>query len=199
MEWINNNLESGKFVDKFGKAKPFPHIVIRNFLNEAVAERLLGELKQEKFTFKDSDLFQLNQTDDLKFTKSRLLKEFYDYARSKEFAKIMSQITGLKLSPGALDLAGSLYKSGNYLLCHDDRVEDRKLAYIIYLSKGFEEKDGARFVLFDNKKGKPNTEVKKYIPEWNSLLIFEVSDISFHSVEENFSDKDRYAIGGWLH
>ena len=111
----------------------------------------------------------------------------------------MHQITGLKVGVGALDLAGSLYKSADYLLCHDDQVEDRKIAYILYLSKKFEEKDGARFILFNEKDGKPFKEDKKYIPEWNSLMIFQVSNVSFHAVEENFSDNDRFAIGGWLH
>ena len=194
---VLSNLEDMRA--RFVKGKPFPHIVIDNFLQEKKASELLQALKQEKFEHKESDLFSLNQTADLHATKNECLKSFHLFASSSEFAEFMKKLTGISVEPGALDLAGSLYKSGDYLLCHDDQVEDRKIAYILYLSKGFGEKDGGRLVLFDNFKGKPKSEVVKNMPVWNSLMVFEVSQISFHSVEENMSSKDRYAIGGWLH
>ena len=96
-------------------------------------------------------------------------------------------------------MAGTLYESGDYLLCHDDELEGRKIAYVFYLSENFKEGDSGNFTLFDSKMGKPFRAVKKYVPLFNRLLIFEVSRKSFHEVEENLSDKKRYAIGGWLH
>lgn len=199
--WVDvevvNNLNAHNA--QFTRAKPFPHTVIPNFLQKDKAEALLAALKKEKFTHKESDLFSLNQTIDLSDSKQEVLKKFYLFAASDEFATLMRQITGLSVDAGALDLAGSLYSSGDYLLCHDDQVEDRKIAYILYLSKGFVPKDGGQFVLFDNKGGKPSQEVQSHVPLWNHLMIFEVSNTSFHAVEENCSNKDRYAIGGWLH
>lgn len=199
--WVNQRVfgDVGRIFGDFSAAKPFPHVVINNFLKEARAEELLNALRKEKFEHKESDLFSLNQTADFSGVRTGILKEFYSFASSSEFADFMHELTGLKVRQGALDLAGSLYKSGDYLLCHDDQVEDRNIAYILYLSKYFKEPDGGRFVLFDSIRGKPGREVKKYVPEWNSMIIFEVSKVSFHAVEENMSDKNRYAIGGWLH
>ncbi len=160
---------------------------------------MLAALKEEKFTYKNSDLFSLNQTADFSSVRNELLKSFYAFASSKEFALLMKEITGLDVKPGALDLAGSLYLSGDYLLCHDDQVEDRKIAYVLYLSEGFTQRDGAEFVVFNNKSGRPTTRAHAYPPEWNSLMLFEVSPLSYHMVGENTSLKKRYAIGGWLH
>ena len=201
LSWMNadaiSSVENMRM--RFVKGKPFPHIVIDNFLQEKKASELLQALRKEKFEHKESDLFSLNQTVDLHATRNECLKGFHWFATSRDFADFMKKLTGISVEPGALDLAGSLYKSGDYLLCHDDQVEDRKIAYILYLSKGFGEKDGGRLVLFDNAKGKPKSEIVKNLPVWNSLMVFEVGRASFHSVEENMSFKDRYAIGGWLH
>lgn len=199
--WINPEIiEHLKYLKKsFVSAQPFPHITLKGFLLEEKAEALARELMKEQFSEKDADLFHFFQTNDLTESKNKVIREFAALVESKEFAEFMRELTGLKVKAGALDLAGSCYKSGDYLLCHDDQVEDRKIAYVLYLSKGFTEKDGARFVLFGNKNGKPTNEVQKIVPSWNSLMLFEVSPLSFHMVEENLSKKDRYAIGGWLH
>lgn len=201
--WISSPYLDAAFADtlraSFSRGKPYPHLVLKDFLIPQKADLLLKALKDEEFMHKDSDLFSLSQTVDLSDSSSEILKSFYLFARSKEFAIFMQGLTGLTVKPSALDLAGSLYEPGDYLLCHDDQVEDRKIAYVLYLSKNFTDKDGARFVLFNNSKGKPTTVAEQYIPEWNSLMLFEVSPLSFHMVEENCSSKNRYAIGGWLH
>lgn len=184
---------------QFNSNRPFQHIVLKDFLKKERVSDLLGALQKEKFIHKESDLFSLNQTHDLKSSKSNILRSFHLMAASKEFADFMCNLTGIKVKAGALDLAGSLYKSGDYLLCHDDQVEDRKIAYILYLSQDFKESDGGSFMLFDEKNGEPNRLVQKHLPLFNHLMIFQVSRVSFHAVEENMSNKERYAIGGWLH
>ena len=96
-------------------------------------------------------------------------------------------------------MAGTLYESGDFLLCHDDKLEGRKIAYVFYLTENFKEKDGGSFVLFNSANGKPGEVAQKHLPLFNHLLLFSVSRKSFHEVEENLSDKKRYAIGGWLY
>lgn len=199
--WVDPRIETymSTLQSQFSRSQPFRHVVVPHFLLDLQAEALLKELLHEEFVHKESDLFSLSQTADFSSSTSELLQRFYFFAHSKEFASFMQRLTGLAVKPGALDLAGSLYASGDYLLCHDDQVEDRKLAYILYLSKGFEKKDGAELVLFNNAQGRPSTIAHAYPPLWNSLMVFEVSPVSFHMVAENCSSKNRYAIGGWLH
>ncbi len=183
----------------FSDAVPFRHLVINHFLSSERAEHLSQALQAETFSEKDADLFHFFQTNDLTTSKHKTIKEFATLVESKAFAELIVSLTGINVKSGALDLAGSLYKPGDYLLCHDDQVEDRKIAYVLYLSKGFTEKDGARFVLFNHKHKRPTTIARQYVPEWNSLMLFEVSPVSFHMVEENMGKMGRYAIGGWLH
>ncbi len=201
MELINKGVadKALELNKKFIFGKPYKHILIKDFLQEDKAKEIFGALKKEKFDHKESDLFSLNQTEDLKFSQNEVLKKFYKFFSSKEFGEWIMVISGIKLKIGEIDMAGSLYDSCDYLLCHDDRLENRKIAFVYYLNKSFNEKDGGSFVMFDSEKGKPWRVSEKYLPLWNSLLIFEVSDKSFHEVEENYSDKKRYAVGGWFH
>ncbi len=203
MEIINKDLikeeNREKLKERYTNGMPYKHLVIDNFLNEEEARKIFDALKEEKFEYKESDLFSLNQTDDLMHTKNNTLKKFYEFFSSKEFEEWVEKISGIKLKIGKIDMAGSLYKNGDYLLCHDDKLEGRKIAYVYYLSRDFKKEDGGTFVLFDSENGMPWIAREKHIPIWNSLLIFEVGDKSFHEVEEVLSDKKRYAIGGWLH
>ena len=201
-DWVeSNNFEKNSLDslrNRFRKGMPYPHIVIDNFLQVDKARLLLKELKKEEFKEKEADLFKFNQTDDLYFSKNKKIKEFHKACCNWEFFNFISHMTGVKFK-GTLDMAGTLYESADYLLCHDDELEGRKIAYVLYLSEEFGPKDGGAFCLFDSVKGKPNKIVKKYGPRFNRLLLFEVSEKSFHEVEENLSKKTRYAISGWLH
>ena len=180
----------------FVNAKPYKHLVIENFLDEWKARQLLGALKKEKFEEKDSDLFQFRQTGELKFSKNKVISEFNELMRIK-ISELIEEISGLKLKR-KIDMAGSLYIDTDYLLCHDDKLEKRKIAYVYYLCD-FKEEDGAAFVLFKDKNGRPWKAARKYLPKWNSLLIFEVTKKSWHEVEEVIGKKKRYAIGGWFY
>lgn len=201
-ELVNNTVLEKNFLvsaqKEFLSGKPFPHIRIENFLKESVANRLLREIKKEAFTEKESDLFYFKQTDDLYFSQNAFVKEFNTAFLDWEFFSFVSAITGVKFK-GTLDMSATLYESCAFLLPHDDELEGRKIAYLLYLSKGFSATDGGSFALYNTKNKKPVKIVKRYPPTFNSLLMFEVSDISFHEVEENLSRKKRYAVGGWLH
>src|SRR3989344_1148184 len=145
---------------EFQKGKPYKHVIVRNFLKKEKAIALLRELQKEKFIEKESDLFSFKQTDDLHFAKSKKIKDFHKSFLSWDFFGLIEKITGIKLR-GTLDMAGTLYEDGDFLLCHDDELEGRKIAYVLYLSSGFSEKDGGSFVLFNSKNGKPNEVAQK--------------------------------------
>ncbi len=183
----------------YQKNLPFPHILIKDFLRDSQAKKLLAALKKEPFEKKQNDLFSLSQTQDFATTDQKALKEFYSLFQSKEFTKIISNITGIKIKSKIVDMSGSLYEDTNFLLCHDDQLEGRKIAYIYYLSEKFTEKDDGALALLSNENGSPGNPIQRYLPQWNSLIIFEVSPQSWHEVEEVLSKKKRYAIGGWLY
>ncbi len=189
--------EISKLKERFHKGQPFQHVVIENFLTNP--EQILRALEKEKFLLKDTDLFSFKQTNNLYFSKIAGVKKAVSTLSSEEFADIVGEISGLKLKPGAIDVFGALYDKTNYLLCHDDRLEGRKIAFVLYLSESFGKKDGGSLVLLSSNAKHPVRKVVAYPPLENSLVIFKVSTKSWHEVEEVLSDRKRYTIGGWLH
>ena len=203
MRFINEKLTREEKIEELRKrffdGKPYRYLVIENFLDYEIAKRVLSALKKEKFEHKESDLFSLSQTMDFVDVKSNVLREFYELMSCEELGRWLEKIIGIKLKIGKIDMSGSLYESCDYLLCHDDLVGERKIAFVFYLSS-LEKGEGGEFVTYESADDvyvrRVGKEAKKVIPKFNSILIFEVSEKSFHSVEEVLKGK-RYAIGGW--
>ena len=70
------------------------------------------------------------------------------------------------------------------LLCHDDELEGRRIAYILYLvEEDWVSSDGGNLELFDvNESKQPDKIVTSLVPQWNSLAFFAVTPTSFHQV-----------------
>ena len=202
LDRLNPNLLNEKNLNSLNKqflsAKPFPHIQIKNFIKEEKAITILEALKKEKFIEKESDLFQFKQTNDLYFSKNKELKKFNSSLLSWDFFSLIEKITSSKFK-GTLDMSATLYENTDFLLPHDDEIEGRKIAYLLYLSENFTEKDGGLFILYNSKNNAPTSISKKFVPHFNSLLLFEVSKKSFHQVREILSHKKRFSITGWFY
>ena len=193
-----NPVDSNALKKQFLVAKPFPHLVIDNFMNKNSLFELADALKDEEFHPKVSDLFNIYQTNDLVSTNNSSMKIFYDFFKSKEFIGFCQDITGINFTPDVLDLQGSIYQDKSFLLCHDDKLQGRKIAFLLYFSD-MDEKSGGALTLFDTKDGVPTKVTQRIYPKINRFACFEVSAISYHEVEEVLVDKQRLTIGGWLH
>ncbi|MBI5066534.1 2OG-Fe(II) oxygenase [Candidatus Woesearchaeota archaeon] len=191
-------LQPEKFKKEFLNNKPFPYLELKCFLKENRAIELLKALSQEKFFNKEADLFKFSQTNDLGKTQNKVIKEFVQFLYSKEFIDFMQKLTGFKFKNKA-DIAGTLYQNTDYLLCHDDELEGRKIAYLFYLTNMEEKKGGSLNLLESGVDGNPSGILKKIVPKFCTLAFFEVSPISFHEVEEVIVDEQRIAIGGWFY
>ncbi len=209
--WINPTYLKPATITKlkasFQKAKPYRYLEADEFFNHDKMVAVLKALLAEKFYFKESDLFKFNQTQDLKNTKNKVLKEYVDFLYSKDFVNYMQELTGFSYSQ-TVDIAGTMYEDTNFLLCHDDKLDDRKIAFLCYMST-VSKSDGGSLALYTYKKTKakngkelilPNKIVKQIFPSFNKLAFFEVSEISFHEVEEVVTPgMKRLAIGGWYY
>ena len=198
--WINKKYLDNKNIKKinteFLKAKPYQSFVLKNFLMNDKILKLRNAVMKEQFERQDKDLFSFYNTKELKFSDSQIISEFANLLSSKNFLGLMEKLTsenGLK----NIDMHAHLYEQGDYLLFHDDVVEKRKIAYILYLSKGFSAKDGGRLELYDVEN--PLKPARSVIPRFNSFLCFKVSRKSLHAVEEVKSDKQRMTVGGWFY
>jgi len=182
---------------KFPKAKPFPHMVLHDFFSPGKIKQVRNELLKQSFTFKESDLFRFHQSADISTLPNKVLRDFFKFFNSKKFCKYISQITKTKVHRA--DMSGFVYSSTNHLLPHDDRLEGRKIAYVVNLSQNFTKKDGGALSFFETNNNRPTKIVKSFIPTNNTLFLFKVSPKSFHQVNEVLSSKKRLSFAGWFY
>ncbi len=213
-QWISEKYLKNAFLinaqNIFCKGKPFSHIVLHDFFVKEKINALSSALKQIKYEEKYSDLFSFLQSADLKTIADPLIEEFVSFYTSEVFCNYVQKLCKDHSLVDA-DLSAFIYREGDYLLPHDDRLEKRKIAYVINLSTHFSKKDGGRLQFFNSKKEQINEQrkgqrkvvptkiVKSFIPTYNTLFLFRVSEKSFHQVEEVMSRKQRRSIGGWFH
>ncbi|KAI6658030.1 Ubiquitin carboxyl-terminal hydrolase 47-like [Oopsacas minuta] len=192
----SKDLEDGNF--KFSNS-PFKHCILNNFFTELVTVNLLEkELKSLKLTKKNSDLLRLRQSFDLSNYKDGLIGSFLSCLR-EELLYFISKSTGFDLEEISLSCANYSYR--DYLLCHDDQLENRKIAFIYYLvPKIWSLADGGTLDVFTAVDFTPFEIAKSIVPTRNTLVFFEVSNISFHQVSEILStNKSRLSLSGWFH
>ncbi|MES1921413.1 Prolyl 3-hydroxylase ogfod1, partial [Bonamia ostreae] len=159
----------------------------------------MREKRKLIFSEKTSDLFTFKQSIDLHHVDTPIIKNLVETLESKSFIGMISKFTGFGLS-GKVDFFASIYTKGDYLLCHDDCLSTRKIAFIYYLtSLDWTISDGGYLQLFENSLEPPDQNFKNIKPTFNSLAFFEVSRKSFHRVQEVSGDRIRLSITGWYH
>ena len=124
--------------------------------------------------------------------------DFRNYLLSVEFLTFIEKLTNTKIDHKMISIHSTRYNNTHYLLCHDDQLDNRIFAIMIYL-KDMNDNEGGALRLFDSKKNSPTSIVKSITPKFNRFAIFKISKDSFHDVSEVLVDKDRLAIGWWYY
>nr|VZI02860.1 unnamed protein product [Spirometra erinaceieuropaei] len=214
--------------------QPFPFAALPNFLasdnpDNSTAASLIDALEVEARKLplhrRQNDLFSLNQSDDLKSLSQKgsetiaaefpllcQLRKFF----ATDFLAWMKDVTGAELDENDVDCSISRYDPNDYLLCHDDELERRRIAFVIYLvpEDWNSLTDGGCLDLIDSgptpdKCGRADTKsnpgdyhpwrsVMSLPPARNCLVFFEVCPRSFHQVAEIIGNRDRLSVHGWL-
>ncbi|XP_030059563.1 LOW QUALITY PROTEIN: prolyl 3-hydroxylase OGFOD1 [Microcaecilia unicolor] len=179
---------------------PFLHCVIPNFIqSQTFLEGLEIELLNLNFQEKSNDLYKFKQSDDLKKRKEphihALRKVLFE-----NFRTWLSNVTNVEFEQ-TIDMSCAMYNYTDILLCHDDELEGRRIAFILYLVPPWGKMDGGTLDLYSiDEHFQPREIVKSLVPSWNSLTFFEVSPVSFHQVSEVLSkEKCRLSVSGWFH
>ncbi|XP_012270261.1 prolyl 3-hydroxylase OGFOD1 [Orussus abietinus] len=178
--------------------EPFRVCRISNFLDNELLEKLKEDVQKVPSRRSDIDLYRFEHTEDLANVDATSVRALRD-AFTNDIVSWMERNTGIELD-GKVSMASSKYIDGDYLLCHDDNMGDRRIAYVLYLTKNWLPKDGGALELFNkDKDGSPKNVVYSLLPEYNSLVFFEVTENSYHQVAEVTSDKTRLSVNGWFH
>jgi len=175
---------------EFANKLPFPHCTIENFVDSQFLAAMLDELKNLDYASKNNDLYNFSQSEeDLKCVTFPLVTHFRELLYSPATVAALSQISGIPLygldSPSQPDFFAAVYSDKSRLLCHDDELEGRRIAFIVYLAEeGWADADGGQLDLFntDAATGQPADIAVSYVPKWGSFTFFEVSPKSYHQV-----------------
>ncbi|XP_060593142.1 prolyl 3-hydroxylase OGFOD1-like [Ruditapes philippinarum] len=183
--WEDNNCYS--FTDESSCVevchKPFRHCVVPNFLkDQETVEGLQDELLDLEFSEKNNDLYKFHQsTEDLKTAKTENIMSFRKML-CDTFRDWLIQVTGITLNE-TIDAFCAQYVHTDTLLCHDDELEGRRIAYIYYLVDSWSQEDGGCLDLFNvDENIQPNEVVKSILPVRNNFVFFEVTPGSYHQV-----------------
>uniref|UniRef100_T1I8R0 2OG-FeII_Oxy_4 domain-containing protein n=1 Tax=Rhodnius prolixus TaxID=13249 RepID=T1I8R0_RHOPR len=115
--------------------------------DNAFLKILQKDLLNLDYVRKDNDLYNLQQSADLNSCTVDSITQFVHLLRSK-IEPLLANIIGVTFN-GTLSITASLYKSGEYLLCHDDRCDDRCVAFVYYVTESIAEA-GGHFRMFDH-------------------------------------------------
>lgn len=203
-EWINSKYlkDIKKYKLQFKKNKPFPYLSLKNFLNENKAKNILKAIREEDYYIEDHDLYQFLRTVDFKEIKlkNKIIKDFYEFIFSNEFILFIENLTGEKNLKKTGDLHSLKLLDTHYLLCHNDEVQDRKLAFILNLSENIKKENMGSLDLFSVDENRLPKKIEKNIfPKFNQFNIFLVSDISYHQISEFQGEGERESISGWFY
>ncbi|MFA6888799.1 MAG: 2OG-Fe(II) oxygenase family protein [Candidatus Woesearchaeota archaeon] len=189
-----------KYTKEFQNNKPFPHLLITNFLQPKQLDFLLKALEKQPFEPRLSDQYNVQQTEDLRYSTSYVFSSFYTMLTSSYFVKMMEEITGILKLKNNIDLTGLNFPQGGFYKPHNDYADNRRLAYILYLTPTLTKKDGGTLELFTvDKENVPKKIIQSYPPIQNSLIIFQVTRQSAHQVTPLISEKKRMCLSGWFH
>jgi Rps23 Pro-64 3,4-dihydroxylase Tpa1-like proline 4-hydroxylase len=169
-------------------AKPYPHIVMDDFLPPAVLERVLadfpapGQVTWQKFDSDNEKKLAFRQAESLP-TPIRELLYFFNSHPTLLFLERLTGINGLIPDPSFTGGGCHQIERGGKLQVHVDFNKlqptnlDRRLNLLIYLNKDWREEYGGHFELWD-AEGKGC--VKKVLPIFNRCVVFSTTETSYH-------------------
>ena len=187
-------------VDKLPRIKlrPFKHVVVKNFLDPPTLDLVIDALAGLEYDFKESDLFSYWASIDLTDINHPAINILRDDLGGEIWRKKVAESFKVK-KLSSIDMAAYVYGLGDFLLPHDDQVEGRIIAYSLHLTPEITEKMGGALNIFKANDAGKSKLVDSIIPEYNSLIMFEVSDSSWHQVSEIMQDIQRLTVTGWYH
>jgi hypothetical protein len=193
-----NPLDKDALREQFRSAKPFPHLVIENFLEPSFLREVVGAYPTFDKAWTDAqgtrDAFNaLNEKRKVQVSDSSRfpapVKQLHDALASDGFLADLADITGienLKADPamrgGGMHLTGprgrlDVHIDFNY---SKELQMHRRLNILVYLNEDWDPSWGGAVELWDTDV--KNCEVS-VTPVINRCVLFETSDISFHGVE----------------
>jgi 2-oxoglutarate and iron-dependent oxygenase domain-containing protein 1 len=130
--------------------KPFKHVILPNFIeSSSFLDKLKNELLNNvEYDQKNNDLYTFRQSKDFKHIDLHCIKELRQ-CLINQVLPLLQFITGFELFEDEIDLTASQYRNNDVLLCHDDQLEQRRIAFILYLVDEWDKSFGGTLDFYD--------------------------------------------------
>lgn len=198
----------------YQSAKPFPYIVIDNFLPEFVLRKSKEEIVNHDLWYSDevewtqefqqNKFYYPNHNVDMNEFKSKLPITYMliDYFNSEEFLSFLKNLTGINgLYRDPYLIGGGIHKikTGGKLSVHFDYNEHpgllirRKLNLLIYLNENWKSEWGGNLELWSLDLKNKEVEIE---PVFNRAVLFDIENAPHgHPIPLNTPpDVDRYSL-----
>ena len=173
----------------YAAARPFPHVIMDDFLPEALASRLLAEFPSPDAAAWDrldksaySKKLAANREEQVGPFTFGVLTEL----NGADFLGFLQRLTGIQgLAPDPYFEGGGLHQilPGGFLKVHADfnlhsglRL-DRRLNLLLYLNRDWREEYGGHLELWNRDMTRCDVRV---LPVFNRAVLFSTMDWSFH-------------------
>jgi len=127
--------------------------------------------------------------------RESFLMRVLEFLNAPPFRDLMRRITADPLIDFA-DAQATLYRAGDFLTRHDDRVEgkNRRAAYVLNFTPEWIP-DWGGLLAFPDRQGHLS---EAYAPAFNALNLFRVPTLHAVTQVASFAPAGRYSITGWL-
>ena len=190
--------DEARLAEAWRAASPFPHLGFDDFVAEANLPELLAILDEESVEHYQGDIYAFDASAPEPATEA--LRSLRD-ALGATLSPALSRITGKAVTRA--DMRAYAYRPGHFLLPHSDHQEGvgRQLAYAYYQPSPDPPEGGALELFRCVLEGADVvlTESARIIePRANRIVVFDVSDVSLHQVQEVLGGL-RISLAGWFY
>jgi hypothetical protein len=173
--------------------EPFPHLVLDNFLDDALARQLAGDFPEyaSPWWHTYENAIEVKKTCNNWHAFTPALYKFFSDINSPECYRIFERLTHCKLYPdhglhgGGLHIHGAGGKLNTHLdySIHPKLGLERRLNLIVYLNPDWDQTWGGALGLWSDDGGKPGKLVKSIAPIFNRAVIFDTTN-AWHGLPE---------------
>ena len=202
-------LDAESLSSSYKIARPFPHIVMRDFISEVMLDGVAMEFPDLR-SLGSSTVKRFDNSREVKFASRGMAALsphaliLNSYLQSDLFLMWLNKLTGIE-EPLISDpyLAGGGYheiRQGGFLKVHADFNKhpkldlDRRLNLLIYLNRNWRPEWGGELQLFDQTMERPIQAIQ---PEFNTAVIFSTTSFTFHGHPDPLAcplDKSRRSL-----
>jgi hypothetical protein len=180
-----------EYAAQFSNAKPFRHVEIEGFLDRAICQRLLDDFPSFETRYALNEMGEVGGKAVRMNVReiSPAYRNLDQYLQTPEFLDFISSVTGipdLLYDPDYIGGGTHENRDGQSLDAHVDfnyhprTKTHRRLNLIVYLNHEWEGEWGGTLELHSNPWNPAVDEKRRVLPLFNSAVIFETNEVSWH-------------------